>query len=136
MDATDPDHITITPLGRMLERLLSTKAVVATWVLLVPLLAVGAVTKPESAAVPLTANDVSVPKLVMLGCAAVDRVPVTLVPDRFPPLILPVTAGEPKVPTEVMLVCAAVVKVPDIAPAVTVPETVSDDSVPSEVTLG
>jgi hypothetical protein len=44
IDATDPDHITITPLGSMFDRLFDTKAVVATCVLLVPLAAVGAVT--------------------------------------------------------------------------------------------
>ena len=67
MDATDPDHITITPLGKKLDRLLLTKAVVATCVLLTPLAAVGAVAAPDSVVDPLTESDVSVPTLVMLG---------------------------------------------------------------------
>lgn len=103
MLATDPDHITMTPLGNVLFRLLATKAVVATCVLLVPLAAVGAVTTPDKVEVPVidkfppdtfpdTDSDVSVPTDVTLGCAAVAKVPV----------IVPETARDVRVPTEVM----------------------------------
>lgn len=67
IDAKDPDHSTMTPLGTTAGRLFCTKAVVATWVLLVPLAAVGAVTVPNRVDVPLTDNDVNVPRLVILG---------------------------------------------------------------------
>jgi hypothetical protein len=132
MLATDPDHITITPLGMLLVTMFDTKAVVATWVLLVPFAGVGAVTVPDKAVVPLidkfppetlpdTDNAESVPKDVMLGCAAVARVPV----------IAPLTASEDSVPTDVILGCAAVARVPVIAPL-----TDNEDSVPIDVILG
>ena len=46
---------------------------------------------------PVTVNDVSVPTLVILGCAAVDSVPAMLVPDRLPPVMLPEAVIEVKV---------------------------------------
>lgn len=83
------------------------------------MLAVGAVTVPLSVDVPVTdrlptviapetPNDVNVPTEEMLGCAAVDKVPVrvvavTVVPLTLPPEIFPVTANDVNVPTEVML---------------------------------
>ena len=67
IETTDPDHITITPLGSMFDRLFDTKAVVATCVLLTPLAAVGAVTTPERVEEPLTDKPVKVPRLVILG---------------------------------------------------------------------
>ena len=121
IEATDPDHITITPVGRIFDRLLLTKAVVATWVLLTPLLAVGAVTTPAKDDVPLTLSAAKVPKEVMLGCAAVAKVPV----------IDPDTDKLDRVPTLVMLGCAAVARMPVIEP-----DTERADSVPTLVMLG
>lgn len=87
-------------------------------------------------AMPLTARAVKVPKLVMLGCAAVAKVPV-MVPD---------TERLFSVPRLVMLGCAAVASVPDsdvaetevaaTDAAFTAPETDSDDKVPTLVMLG
>ena len=106
MDAVDPDHITMIPLGMTVVRLFCTKAVVAICVLLVPLAAVGAVATPPNAEVPLTAKDAKVPKLVTLGWEAVVKVP------EMPPE----TARLSRVPTEVTLGCAAVINVPVIEP--------------------
>ena len=126
IEITEPDHITITPLGRIFDRLFDTKAVVATCVELVPLAAVGAVIVPDTLRLPLdtlpdTESEVSSPTVVMLGCEGVVSVPDTL----------PDTDSDVSVPTLVMLGCAAVASVPDIAPA-----TVKDVSVPTLVILG
>ena len=97
----------------------------------------GAVTTPDKVEVPVTdrlpaatapetVNDVSVPTDVRLGCAAVDRVPLRLLPE-----MLPVTDRDDRTPKEVMLGWAAVAKVPVIAP-----DTANADSVPREVMLG
>ena len=69
---------------------------------------------------PVTANKVNVPTEVILVCAAVASVPVILVPDKLPPVILPVA-----------LTCPAVVKLPPATFAV----TANDPSVPTEVIL-
>ena len=136
IDATDPDHITMTPLGITVTKLFCTKAVVATCVLLVPLAAVGAVTVPDKVEVPLTDRLVKVPTEVILGCAAVLMVPARLLPTmvvplRLPPVILPDTANDVRMPNDVTLGCAAVANVPVIAP-----DTDSAVNVPTEVMLG
>ena len=77
---------------------------------------------------PDTDKLVSVPTLVIFGCAAVVRVPAMLVPDRLPLVMLPVTAKLVNVPTLVMLPCAAVVTVPAVVADVadgTVPVTLA-----------
>lgn len=153
-EPTDPDHITMIPLGSAaLLTLFDTKAVVATCVLLVPLAAVGAVTTPDSTEVPLTESDDSVPRLVILGCAAVVSVPeippdtvravsvptevmlgcaaVVIDPLRLVAATFPATVKAVRVPRLVMLGCAAVDNTPLMPP-----ETVSDESVPTEVMLG
>jgi hypothetical protein len=80
---------------------------------------------------PVTSRLVSEPTLVMFGCAAVVRVPVTkLALTKFAPvkllaLALPVTANEVNVPTDVMLGCAAVVTVPAVVAVATAPVTLA-----------
>ena len=65
---------------------------------------------------PVTANAVSVPTLVMLFCAAVNSVPVMFVADKFATVALPVAltvppvATLPNVPVPVALTIPAVVK--------------------------
>ncbi len=86
---------------------------------------------------PVTATDDSVPRDVTFGCAAVPKVPVTvvnvpveavtdvaatvenvpLVAETLPAAILPVTFNKLSVPRLVMFGCAAVLKVPvNVAP--------------------
>lgn len=66
MEAIDPDHMTITPLGRMFNKLFCTNEVVATWVLLVPFAAVGAVATPVNVEVPV-----------------IDRLPPVMLPEAL-----------------------------------------------------
>ena len=80
---------------------------------------------------PETVNEPRVPTEVMLGCAAVAKVPV----------MAPLTFKDPKVPTLVMLGCAAVVSCPLRLVARTVPVvmvllTVRVLSVPISLMLG
>ena len=75
---------------------------------------------------PVTVTEDSVPRDVILGCAAVANVPV----------IAPETVTEDSVPRDVMLGCAAVVSVPATEVADTAPATERPVSVPSEVILG
>ena len=132
IEATDPDHITITPLGKALVRLLDTKAVVATCVLLTPLAAVGAVATPVSVDVPLIDKlppetlpvAVSAPAVVIVPVAEitpeVNRLPPVTLPvaeinpvvRKLPPCTLPVTDNDPKVPTVVMPGWLGVLSVP------------------------
>ena len=84
-----------------------------------------------------TDKDVNVPTDVILGCAAVLRVPFN------PPLaaMLPDTLRLVSVPMDVMLGCEAVVSVPErlVAlrlPPVILPDTASEPSVPTEVIEG
>ena len=68
-----------------------------------------AVTLAPAVTLPATARSVSVPRLVMFGCAAVTTLPATLlnVPfaaDTLPIVALPVTASSTRVPSSVILV--------------------------------
>ena len=109
---------------------------------------------------PVTLTELSVPTLVMLGCAAVLSVPATvvnvpLVPLRLPPVILPVALTVPAVATlppvmvPVALTVPAVSTLPPVMvpvaltvpavaklPPVTVPVTLKLDNVPTDVMLG
>jgi hypothetical protein len=99
--ATEPDHMTMTPVGTKFSKLFATKAVVATCVLLVPLAAVGAVATPLSVDVP------PIDKLPpCMFPVAVINPPVTRLPpctfpvaliaiDRLPPCMFPDAVIQP-----------------------------------------
>ena len=108
-------------------------------------------TKVEAVTVPLTPSDVSVPTLVILGCAAVVTVPAVVAEVADPAVATfkfatcvvdvtvngavpvatfdisvlavtePLTPNDVSVPTEVMFGCAAVVTVPAVVADVAVP---------------
>ncbi len=118
------------------ERSRSTKAVVArvvsasfsAWV--TPVEVVFAEIVPEivpdaDEMFPVTARDDSVPTDVILGCAAVVRVPETF----------PDTANEDNVPTDVMFGCAAVNNVPVMLVADNEVRPVIDPPVPVPTTI-
>lgn len=85
MEATEPDHITITPEGTRFSRLFWTNAVVAICVLLVPLAAVGATATPLKVDVPEIERLLPL-MLAPLILPVADTVPfvITLPAVRFP----------------------------------------------------
>ena len=87
-------------------------------------------------AVPVTVNDVSVPTLVTLGCAAVVNVPPTKVEVMFPALTLPLTIRDVNVPTLVIFGCAAVVTVPAVVAEPVVVANVAFATVPVTLAPG
>ena len=155
MDATDPDHMTITPEGTRFKRLFCTKAVVAICVLLVPLAAVGAVATPVKTELPLIERFPPVILPAEDTTPAISKLPPEILPvaviepavRKLPPVTLPVADATvtfkalattmPDADNVVALTSVAdVIPVVTILPPVTFPETERPVNVPKEVTPG
>lgn len=96
---------------------------------------------------PVTDRPVKVPTLVIAGCDGVASVPTKVTPDTIPVAITLAVANVPatvrllRVPSWVILVCVGVCITPLMrpavtVPAVTVPEQLTDVSVPTAVMFG